>query len=459
MLISCVSCQSNKTPMTYEELLNIPSDNSVIYDRWIAGSFEEYRRHCKSRGGAFVEMECLDLKYYITWREGSIFASNGYTVAKMKITSIGEQFSGYDLKVGDEIDVYMSYFFYLADMTKYLDFYRSHGAVVSSGKIVDCPDEYFEVKLETGENYYLSKGAPVFPLYCGEKYTGYVYTNHNYAGHETVYSISVAYPVDNNSPLLTSENFYSHGDNDLLEWAIEINKIVENSKDKSENVTKTELLPGIEINEQDSVQNVGGKKVLDLSKYITSSAAKKSITLDEVKSIIKLSEKLLREYDTITVDETGLNIRDRIAEKFPGGSVQGIKSASEKNALDSMTARDMFLYIYDVCDLTRSIIFRICDPSVYMMIGEDMERFGWINCITDYDMIIVANDFAEINNLGYSSLLDLSLRSEEDPKEMCGLIISYTDIYYNDTPLFPTEEFIKTYREKRASESAGYPVE
>ena len=224
-----------------------------------------------------------------------------------------------------------------------------------------------------------------------------------------------------------------------------------------ENLTQeVKPLADVEMSEKEAVRIVDGKKVLDLSKYITSSAAKKSITLDEVKKVIELSEKLLREYDTITVDETGLNIR--IAEKFPGGSLQGIKSASEKNALDSMTARDMSLYIYEVCNLTRSIIFRICDPSVYMMIGEDMERFGWINCTTDYDMIIAANDL-EINNLGYSSLLDLSLRSEEDPRERCGLIITYTDIYYNDTPLFPTEEFMETYREKRASESAGYPVE
>lgn len=227
-----------------------------------------------------------------------------------------------------------------------------------------------------------------------------------------------------------------------------------------ENLTQ-EVKPSadVEMSEKEAVQIVDGKKVLDLSKYITSSAAKKSITLDEVKKVIELSEKLLREYDTITVDETGLNIRDRIAKTFPRDSLQGIKSASEKNALDSMTARDMSLYIYEVCNLTRSIFFRICDPSVYMMIGEDMERFGWINCTTDYDMIIAANDLDEINNLGYSSLLDLSLRSEEDPRERCGLIITYTDIYYNDTPLFPTEEFMETLRAKRASESAEYPVE
>ena len=218
-------------------------------------------------------------------------------------------------------------------------------------------------------------------------------------------------------------------------------------------------LADVELSEKEAVQIVDGKKVLDLSKYITSSAAKKSITLDEVKSIIKLSEKLLREYDTITVDETGLNIRDRIAEKFPGGSLQGMKSASEKNALDSMTARDMSLYIYEVCDLTRSIIFRICDPSIYMILSEDMERFGWINCIPSDNTLIVANDFAEINNLGYSGLLDLSLRSEKDPLEMCSLSLEYTRIHYNNTLLFPTEEFMETLRAKRASESAEYPVE
>ena len=89
-------------------------------------------------------------------------------------------------------------------------------------------------------------------------------------------------------------------------------------------------LADVEMSEKEAVQIVDGKKVLDLSKYITSSAAKKSITLDEVKKVIELSEKLLREYDTITVDETGLNIRDRIAETFPRDSLQGIKSASEK---------------------------------------------------------------------------------------------------------------------------------
>ena len=227
-----------------------------------------------------------------------------------------------------------------------------------------------------------------------------------------------------------------------------------------ENLTQeVKPLADVELSEKEAVQIVDGKKVLDLSKYITSSAAKKSITLDEVKSIIKLSEKLLSEYDIITVDETGLNIRDRIAETFPRDSLQGIKSASEKNVLDSMTARDMSLYIYEVCDLTRSIIFRICDPSIYMILSEDMERFGWINCIPSDNTLIVANDFAEINNLGYSGLLDLSLRSEKDPLEMCSLSLEYTRIHYNNTLLFPTEEFMETLRAKRASESAGYPVE
>ena len=83
--------------------------------------------------------------------------------------------------------------------------------------------------------------------------------------------------------------------------------------DEKEYVTKAELLPGIEINEQDSAQNVDGKKVLDLSKLI-SGTPKTSITLDDVKKVIEFSEKLMLENDVIIIDDVRI-------EKFCGVNV------------------------------------------------------------------------------------------------------------------------------------------
>lgn len=215
--------------------------------------------------------------------------------------------------------------------------------------------------------------------------------------------------------------------------------------DEKEYVTKAELLPGIEINEQDSVQNDDGKKVLHLSSLF-SGTLKTSITLDEVKKVIEFSEKLMKEYDVIAWDSYSLN--ERIGGKTEPVYCEEVQTVKiDTNNLDSVTVDDMYAYEHVICKLVRNILLRICDPSIYMILCEDVERACAINNIFELDSLYIVTKLDAVKDEGYTNLLDLS-KSRYDIFKLPIIIVRSNEIWNAQNVLFPSEEFMEINRQK-----------
>lgn len=221
--------------------------------------------------------------------------------------------------------------------------------------------------------------------------------------------------------------------------------------DDKEKVTKTELLPGIEVNEQDAVQNADGKKVLHLSKLF-SGTLKTSITLDEVKKVIEFSENLMKEYDVITLDSDSLTERIRkIANQMVKGEIQTVRI--DINNLDSASVEDMNDYELSVCILVRNILLRICDPSIYMILREDSARAGATNNIFEWDNLYIVTKLDAVKDKGYTNFLDLS-KSRYDIFGMPIIAVRSDEIWSSDNLLFPSNEFREINRQKLLAKGA-----
>lgn len=231
MTLVCAACQKENVPMTYSEILDIPQSGSAHNDRCVTGDFSKYYEWVKTHDNksAFVEVECIENTTYIKWDSDLKKRSKGYTVSKLRIISIGEQFSDINLCVGDIIEAEQSCFYDFRDYDDLVDFYKSKGAVVTSDGIIECPDEYFELKLNSGVNYTFIDREDSVPLYPGQKYTGQI----SWLGDDDSFSFDYSgarfYPVDDDSPLLT-KGYYDHIDKDVLNWSLGIKKIVEDKK-------------------------------------------------------------------------------------------------------------------------------------------------------------------------------------------------------------------------------------
>lgn len=144
-------------------------------------------------------------------------------------------------------------------------------------------------------------------------------------------------------------------------------------------VSKTELIPGIEVTEKDASRTVDGKKILDFSKLF-SGTLRTSITFDEFYTIIEYSEKLMSEYDKIDLDSDSLNVRIKdFANNMYDDKMSTVKI--DINNLSSVTHVDMLSYQFAVCKLVKNILFRICDSSMYMILREDSAKADLINNI------------------------------------------------------------------------------
>ena len=210
-------------------------------------------------------------------------------------------------------------------------------------------------------------------------------------------------------------------------------------------------LADVEMSEKEAVQIVDGKKVLDLSKYITSSAAKKSITLDEVKKVIELSEKLMTENDVVMIG----NVR---IERLCGINV------NDKNTSDTMTSDDYYEYEENISDIAKYLLTQICDPALKMNCGQNYKLAMWSNSDLYKSTVSFIENTDEIKERGYSNWLDYSIDCGGKLSDTGMFVFVLGDIYYCDKDgktmdLFPSEKIREAHRAKIISESAGYPVE
>lgn len=209
-------------------------------------------------------------------------------------------------------------------------------------------------------------------------------------------------------------------------------------------------LADVEMSEKEAVQIVDGKKVLDLSKYITSEP-KTSITLDEVKKVIELSEKLMTENDVVMIGDVRI-------ERLCGINV------NDKNTSDTMTSDDYYEYEENISDIAKYLLTKICDPALKMNCGQNYKLAMWSNSDLYKSTVSFIENTDEIKERGYSNWLDYSIDCGGKLTDTGMFVFVSGDIYYcgkdgKTMDLFPTEKIREAHRAKIISESAEYPVE
>lgn len=102
-------------PLTFEEIMALPTVQSFDIDRPFIRDFDEYLQRMNQRGVpySFVSGEAVESHRYLAWNGDMIY---GFTLTTVRITAVDSDYNDLELAVGDTVTVKEGIYVFFADV-------------------------------------------------------------------------------------------------------------------------------------------------------------------------------------------------------------------------------------------------------------------------------------------------------------------------------------------------------